>query len=325
MPVYNVGNYLINTLESVIKQTSQDFELLVINDGSTDQSLSLAENILQQSYINYQVFSHPNQGVGYTRNFGIKHAKGKYIYFLDGDDIIEKNAIEILMSFMKNDFDIILFGFRHNNKISIMAPEFTNQPLLGKEIIKLFCLGKVDIHMCSFIVKKSVLEKNRIVFAEQAKYGEDHEFIVKTLFHSTRGIIMQDILFNYISRESSAVNTFSYHRLDSLESANRILFYIKEKDSESVLSPYMSLYLLGKYRYNLYCAVQYNVNNDLKDKLLQQIRIFSQKSMSLKLIEEVSLVENFKNFIKIILIRDLTYPYYNYLNIKKNIKSYLNR
>ena len=206
-----------------------------------------------------------------------------------------------------------------------MAPEFTNQSLLGKEIIKLFCIGKVDINMCSFIVKKSVLEKNGILFTEQAKYGEDHEFIMKTLFHSNRGIMIQDILFNYIYRESSAVNTYSYQRLDSLESANRLISYIEEKDSERILSPYMSLYLLGKCRYNLYCAVQYNVNNDLKDKLLQQIRIFSQKSMSLKLIEEVSLVENFKNFIKIILIRDLTYPYYNYLNIKKNIKSYLNR
>ena len=79
IPVYNVGDYLINTLKSVIEQTSYDFELLVINDGSTDQSLSLAENILQQSHINYQIFSHLNQGVGYTRNFGIKHAKGKYI------------------------------------------------------------------------------------------------------------------------------------------------------------------------------------------------------------------------------------------------------
>lgn len=168
------------------------------------------------------------------------------------------------MPFMQNDLDIILFRFRHKNRISISIPEFTNKLLLGKEIIKLFCLDKVDINMCLFIVKKSLLYKNRIVFSEQAKYGEDHEFIVKTLFHSNRGGMIHNILFNYIYRESSAVNTFSHHRLDSLESANRLLSYIKEKDSENILSPYMGIYLLGKCRYNLYCMLQQNVNNDLK-------------------------------------------------------------
>ena len=227
------------------------------------------------------------------------------------------------MSFMQNDFDIILFRFRHKNRISIMASDFTNQPLLGKEIIKLFCIGKVDIHMCSFIVKKSVLDKNQILFVEQAKYGEDHEFIMKTLFHSNKGIMIQDALFNYVYRKSSVVNTFSYHRLDSLQSANRLISYIEERDSKNMLSSYMVLYLLGKCRYNLYCAVQYNVNNDLKDKLLQQIRVFSKKSMSLNFIKELSLSDNFKNFIKIILIRDLTYPYFNYLTLKQNIKFYL--
>lgn len=323
IPVYNVGVYLIDTLESVIKQTCQDFELIVIDDGSTDDSLKLAKSILEKSTIDYKIFSHSNQGVGYTRNFGIRQAVGKYVYFLDGDDTIEQNMMESLKQLTEKDFDIILFRYRHKNNISVLDNEKIGVTLSGKEIIKLFCTGKLNIHMCSFLVKRSIINDNRLSFHEKAKYGEDHEFIIKCLFHSNRGIMLDAILFEYIYRESSAVNTYSHHRLDSLESANRLLVYIKEKDSENMLSSYMSLYLLEKLRYNLYCAVQYNVTKDMKDKLLEQIRVFSQGLMKWNFIEELSLRGNLKNFINIILMRDIARQYYDYLAIKQRIKSYL--
>lgn len=86
MPAYNAANFITQTIESVLNQTFTDFELLIIDDGSTDNTLEIAEQYAQRDR-RIQVLSHVNQGVSATRNRGVKIAKGKLIAFLDADDI----------------------------------------------------------------------------------------------------------------------------------------------------------------------------------------------------------------------------------------------
>lgn len=323
IPIYNVESYLKKTLESVIHQSKKDFELIVVDDGSKDSSLHVANEMLEKSNINFKIFSHSNRGVGYTRNFGIKQAQGKYVYFLDGDDIIESNTIEILINYIKKDFDIILFQYKYKDKISIMEKKFLNYSISGKEIIKLFCLNKVSINMCSFIVKKSILEKNMIFFTENVKYGEDHEFILKILFHITQGILISEVLFNYIHRESSAVNSFSADRLDSLESANRVIRYIAKYDDFNELSSYLSIYFLEKCQYNLFCIVKFSPEKKLKNLFFNQINDLSKKNINYSFLAEINLANNLKYFLNCLIIKYFMKCYYIFKYIKHCIKSFL--
>ena len=89
IPVFNNSNYIENTLLSLINQTFNDFEVIIINDGSYDDSIEKVDNLLSQSNIPFQIFYQENKGVSTARNKGLDLAKGKYIVFLDGDDYIE--------------------------------------------------------------------------------------------------------------------------------------------------------------------------------------------------------------------------------------------
>ena len=95
IPVYNVEKYLKQCLESVVNQTLDKIEVICINDGSTDNSLNILKEY-EKKYNNIIIIDQENKGPGFARNIGMKRASGKYIYFLDSDDYIELNAMEIL-------------------------------------------------------------------------------------------------------------------------------------------------------------------------------------------------------------------------------------
>ena len=92
MPVYNVEQYISEAIESVLNQSFKDFELLIINDGSTDNSPKIAEYFKEKDS-RILIFHQKNQGLSAARNFGIKNAKGTFIYFMDSDDLI-RNDVE---------------------------------------------------------------------------------------------------------------------------------------------------------------------------------------------------------------------------------------
>lgn len=99
IPLYNKQRYIKETLKSVLNQTFQDFEILVVDDGSTDESLKEAKKVVSEKI---RIIEQENQGVAVARNTGILHAKGEYISFLDADDIWRKNYLETIEGLTKN-------------------------------------------------------------------------------------------------------------------------------------------------------------------------------------------------------------------------------
>ena len=111
IPVYNAEQYLEDCLLSISQQTFGDFEILAVNDGSTDRSLEILKKY-QEKEPRLKVFSQENKGVSAARNLGVEYAKGEYIIFLDSDDYIENNMIESLLKVaIENQSDIVLCGF----------------------------------------------------------------------------------------------------------------------------------------------------------------------------------------------------------------------
>lgn len=112
VPIYNVGNYLENCLGSLRDQTLSEIEIICVNDGSTDQSQQIIDTFVQRDG-RFRGFYHENQGVSYSRNRGLKEACGKYIYFMDGDDMLEKDALwELYQQAEKEELDLLCFDGR---------------------------------------------------------------------------------------------------------------------------------------------------------------------------------------------------------------------
>lgn len=112
IPVYNVEEYVEECLISVINQTNQDFEIIVVNDGATDNSLKIVEKVKQQNPdIEFSILTKKNGGLSSARNYGYNHAKGDYIYFLDSDDYIREDFIEIILKNFEKDLEIEVCTF----------------------------------------------------------------------------------------------------------------------------------------------------------------------------------------------------------------------
>lgn len=111
MPIYNMGQKIKKGLESVLNQTYKDLEVIIIDDGSTDNSYDICKEFsMHDSRI--KLFQTENKGSGAARNYGIEMSLGKYLYFMDADDEIDKSAFEILVSAMKREkVDLVVFGY----------------------------------------------------------------------------------------------------------------------------------------------------------------------------------------------------------------------
>ncbi|MFC2677984.1 MAG: glycosyltransferase family 2 protein, partial [Granulicatella sp.] len=106
VPVYNVEEYLEECLDSIRKQTYQDIEGILVNDGSTDGSKAICEHFCQSDK-RFRLINQENQGQSVARNRGVKESLGEYIMFVDSDDVIKANILEVLLSYMKADVDIV--------------------------------------------------------------------------------------------------------------------------------------------------------------------------------------------------------------------------
>ena len=106
VPVYNVEEYLEECLESIRKQTYQDIEVILVNDGSTDDSQAICEHICQTDK-RFRLINQKNQGQSVARNHGVKESIGEYIMFVDSDDVVSLGLLEQLMKYMSNGIDIV--------------------------------------------------------------------------------------------------------------------------------------------------------------------------------------------------------------------------
>ena len=132
LPVYNVANYLRKCLDSLVNQTFKDFEVICVNDGSTDLSLGILEGYAV-SDSRFKIITQENQGLSGARNTGIKHVQGDYVLFVDSDDWLEENALELLYEHVKGfNSDITMFKFKFYDEDT---SEFSEGPFSNLEII----------------------------------------------------------------------------------------------------------------------------------------------------------------------------------------------
>lgn len=217
IPCYNVGQYVEETLKSVLNQSFKDYEIICLNDGSTDGTLEIL-NKYQSLYPDIQVFTGENHGVAYQRNKGVQRARGKYIYYLDGDDLIKENCLETLYQYAEADsLDILYFeaeSFYESKEIEEAFPQFLTLYHRHKEYdgvydgkdlyIEMENEGDIKMSVCLQFVRRQFLIDNNIKFGEE-RYFEDNLYTVKTMIKAARARCVRDNLYLRRVRDNSTM------------------------------------------------------------------------------------------------------------------------
>ena len=208
VPVYNVGHYLARCIDSIIHQTFEDFEVLLIDDGSTDKSGNICdEYALKDQRI--KVIHKVNGGVSTARNAGLKNASGEYISFVDADDSIHPRFLELLYQTITSyNADIAFCDYKTRNN-TIISDDDSDKPRTEvKEIGHIdYMYDRNHNNIFTKIYRSAILENH--FFDPLMKYGEDAVFI-DSLVYSNRKIKIVKInlsLYYYYIRDDSAVHT----------------------------------------------------------------------------------------------------------------------
>lgn len=217
MPVYNVENYLEQSLMAVANQTFRDYEFIIINDGSTDNSDNIIKSFINQhDNLNINYLVQKNEGQSSARNKGINVAQGKYIYFFDSDDLIKENAIELLYKkSINNNLNLLLFSgetFVEAKETSTTKYKFNYQKnknylqiMNGKEtFIQLIKNDEYSTSPCLYFIKRDVLKVNKIKFYEGIIH-EDALFTFQLILSTDRIKVIQDTFFYRRIRPNSTM------------------------------------------------------------------------------------------------------------------------
>ena len=160
VPVYNVEEYLEECLESIRKQTYQNIEVLLVNDGSTDGSKAICERYCKENR-RFHLLNQENQGLSAARNTGVAASRGEFIVFVDSDDMILANYLETLMHYMREDVDIVESQFTVSNE-EFLAKSFKEPSILfegnSQEAVKIFPKHVLNVNAVTKLYRRSIVE-----------------------------------------------------------------------------------------------------------------------------------------------------------------------
>ena len=175
VPVYNGEEYIERCINSVLNQTYKNIEVIVINDGSQDDTMTVLSKY--KNVPNVVIVEKENEGVSKARNIGIERATGTYIYFLDADDWIEPATFEVAIREIK-DYDFLRFG--HNVIVDgiVIRKENCDDVLAGvdlvyesnKEILKYLLSNQTEGHLWNYLLKVDIIKNNHLNFKEDVFY-----------------------------------------------------------------------------------------------------------------------------------------------------------
>lgn len=207
IPVYNVEDYLEQCLESIVNQTYKDLEIIIINDGSTDNSLSICQNFATKD-TRVKVINKDNEGQGICRNLGIKLATGDYVTFVDSDDYYDIDAIEQLVLGLSKSSDLVIGGYKKvldTGEITYVEKYNAGICSYSLEQFQLRFLGDLPDKQDSVkgtvwnsLYKRSILQKNHVTFlSERSIFSEDTVFNLDYIAHCQSVCLIDSTAYNY--------------------------------------------------------------------------------------------------------------------------------
>lgn len=237
IPIYNAGKYLHECLESIRVQTYKDFEVLLIDDGSTDNSAALCKEFVMSDK-RFHYHHKENGGVCSARNLGISIAQGEWIHFADADDEHPTNALEIFSTYFNDrSIDVIMGSYIQlntdgNNYYEKKIFELTLTPAESINILLLTHRFHYQGYLWNKIFRTSIIRRNNLIFNEKYHFNEDRLFCIEYMCRmSGKTLFTSKPVYRYITHTFSAIgqlrSAYNHHIYDDFESSIMILKLIK--------------------------------------------------------------------------------------------------
>lgn len=302
IPVYNAEKYLKRCLDSIKEQTFANWETILIDDGSTDNSGKICDEYSETDN-RFTVIHQHNKGASTARNTGIDQAKGDWITFIDADDYVERNYLESLCVNIENEKTLIIQGLKQVNSKGeeIKKIDFGNSTLYGNQIQKAF--DEKEIFEYGYTVAKlynrNIIEKHNIRFNEQIFYSEDMLFMLEYILNCDTIKFIGGANYNYItdiSNLSQRYNSFESEYLlftqyakTNQDIANKRRFTPSYKSQRygalilmrSIYSLFVNKDRSRKERYNIIYNIRKEKYTYIKKYYKPQIPIFKAIKLAL--------------------------------------------
>lgn len=278
VPVYNVDKYIRRCIASLVKQTLQGIEIIIVDDGSTDNSETIIKEYMKYNeQIKY--FRKENGGLSDARNYGLKFASGEYVAFLDSDDYVEADMYEkMYKKALKEDSDMVECNFywtygRYGGK----NKKDIGYRYYGKQ--EMFETGRVVAW--NKLYKKSILDKANVKFPKGLQY-EDVEFFYKMIPYLENVSFVKQPMVHYVQRKKSIINTSNERVSDIFIVLDNVISYYKEK----------------RIYYEYKDVIEYTYTRLLLCSSLRRISKIKDKNTRYKLLNEtwIRLNDNFPNW-----------------------------
>lgn len=279
VPIYNASKYLNRCIDSILNQglSENNYEVILINDGSTDNSLSICNSYADTKPSIIKVIDKPNEGVAATRNCGINHAQGKYIYFIDADDYLIPNGLNyIITNFLDDSIDILSFWaltLDKNTKRTFIEDNNIEGKICKECTGKEFLYKDVQTFIFTSLYKRSFIKEHCLTF-ERIPIGEDILFNLKVYLENPKIRMASSRLYRYDLHDDSTI-----HRRDY-------------PFTRKAINAYLILFTFLKKNIDLYSHSDISLSNGLKRILESQFVPFSSRILSSDLsIKEIKAIK----------------------------------
>lgn len=220
IPVYNVSGYIAACVRSVIEQSYDPVEILLVDDGSKDDSIAIAESVLKDTMMSYRVIRQKNSGVSAARNNGISQAAGELVIALDADDRLCKDALEkMVTAYNENDVQCVVCNYaliRNGQEKVCESYESAGVCIrTGEQACQKYFYREEIYVSPAMLLSKKFLEAKKIAYDEACRFAEDDLYVWEVLSKADRIAYCQEKLYQYIFHSNSTMTAATYERFYS--------------------------------------------------------------------------------------------------------------
>lgn len=271
IPCYNSAGFIANTIDMLIGQGLSDCELILVNDGSKDDTLQILKRY--EVSPNIRVIDQLNQGVSVARNTGLSVAKGRYVYFLDSDDSLTAGSLDYFKRSILQHPDCQFFAFGYETRCGgvtekkYVYPRWDGKGMSGRILTQSFLTKKLCVHICSCIYERQFLQSHQFCFQPGVAIGEDILFLLQTMFRVEKGYYSARTSFVYQIREDSAMQGYKSYSLKQYYSHTLLREYLLPLAArDKGMRRPVNFFLLFSYLSNL----RYYLRSDVRDEAINR-------------------------------------------------------
>lgn len=346
VPVYNSQKYLESCLESLIKQTYDNYEVILVNDGSTDQSLDICK-LFEEKSEKVKIINQQNSGVSCARNKGLEQATGKYVMFVDADDWIDQEMLyQLAIQVMQTEADFVMCNLirEYSTKSEPILSGFKSSTILEHhEIEEQLILGLIEKKegdlqhiLAPFrgpvakLYDLELIRKHQLKFDDQLIIGEDFLFNLQYLKYCKKALILEDFYYHYRANESSITRRYKEACWPNIYKVTlqKIEEFIQENDYNELAKQQFSQLVIKYYLICLDNELRIE-NSHVLRKQIQHIKEMCEDAYIIESLKTINTLNrnqfDIKQIILVLTRYKMSKVLYYYLYAKREVKKFLKK